>query len=59
MKRVEGKLERVIDDKQYGFMKGKSARNAIEYKRMLTDRTIALDQGIFIRKPSAERTGMF
>ena len=47
-KRINAKIEERVDDKQYGFRKGKDTRNAIFILRMLIERALEIQIDIYL-----------
>ena len=48
MRRIEGKADSYIGDTQFGFRKGKGTRDAIGVMRMLCERSLELDNDVYI-----------
>ena len=47
-KRMNGKIEERLDEKQYGFRKGKGTRNAIFILRMILERALEMQKDIYL-----------
>ena len=47
-KRMNGKIEERLDEKQYGFRKGKGTRNAIFILRMIIERSLEMQKDVYL-----------
>ncbi|MGP1934033.1 MAG: hypothetical protein ACTS8P_06530 [Arsenophonus sp. NC-XBC3-MAG3] len=47
LNRINRRLERMLDDKQFGFRKGRGTRDAIGCMRILIERVIDLDKDLY------------
>ena len=46
-RRIEKKIEDVLGEDQFGFRRGKGTRDAIEMLRIISERTLEIDEELF------------